>query len=113
MKLVRYQSGDQPAWGVVEDETVYAMEGSPWSDRTRGAEIGALADVTLLAPVVPSKVVCIGRNYAAHAAELGNEVPPEPLIFFKPPSALIGPGAPIHLTPLSTRVEHEAELVIV
>ena len=66
-----------------------------------------------MAPVAPSKVLCIGRNYAAHAAELGNEVPTTPLIFLKPPSAIIGPGQPIELPPASERVEHEAELGVV
>jgi 2-keto-4-pentenoate hydratase/2-oxohepta-3-ene-1,7-dioic acid hydratase in catechol pathway len=67
----------------------------------------------LLAPVEPGKIVCVGRNYAAHAAELGNEVPKEPLIFLKPPSAIIGPGEPIVLTPQSQRVEHEGELALI
>ena len=67
----------------------------------------------LRCPVAPSKIVCIGRNYAAHAKELGNEVPAEPLIFFKPPSALIGPGGSIVLPSESTRVEHEAELGVI
>jgi len=69
--------------------------------------------VRLLAPVEPTKIVCVGRNYAAHAAELGNEVPGEPLIFLKPPSSLIGPGDPIVLTRYSSRVEHEGELAVV
>jgi 2-keto-4-pentenoate hydratase/2-oxohepta-3-ene-1,7-dioic acid hydratase in catechol pathway len=67
----------------------------------------------LLAPVEPSKIVCIGRNYAAHAAELGNEVPKEPLLFLKPPSSIIGPEEPIVLPKYSQRVEHEGELAIV
>lgn len=67
----------------------------------------------LLAPVVPSKIVCIGRNYAAHAKELGHEVPKEPLLFLKPPSAIIGPGDSIVLPNESARVEHEAELGVV
>ncbi len=66
-----------------------------------------------MAPVDPGKIVCVGRNYAAHAAELGNEVPKEPLIFLKPPSAIIGPGEPIVLTPQSQRVEHEGELALI
>ena len=70
-------------------------------------------DVRMLAPVEPSKIVCVGRNYAAHAAELGNEVPTEPLIFLKPPSGIIGPEAPIVLTNFSERVEHEGELAVV
>jgi 2-keto-4-pentenoate hydratase/2-oxohepta-3-ene-1,7-dioic acid hydratase in catechol pathway len=67
----------------------------------------------LLAPVDPGKIVCVGRNYVAHAAEFGHEVPKEPLIFLKPPSAIIGPGEPIVLTPQSQRVEHEGELALV
>jgi 2-keto-4-pentenoate hydratase/2-oxohepta-3-ene-1,7-dioic acid hydratase in catechol pathway len=72
-----------------------------------------MAAVRLLAPVEPSKIVCIGRNYAAHAAELGNEVPKEPLIFLKPPSSIVGPEEPIIATTYSQRVEHEGELAIV
>ncbi|MGH7280899.1 MAG: fumarylacetoacetate hydrolase family protein [Polyangiaceae bacterium] len=70
-------------------------------------------DARFLAPVVPSKILCVGRNYAAHAKELGNEVPKEPLLFLKPPSALIGPDEKIVLPKESTRVEHEAELGVV
>jgi 2-keto-4-pentenoate hydratase/2-oxohepta-3-ene-1,7-dioic acid hydratase in catechol pathway len=64
-------------------------------------------------PVRPSKIVCVGRNYVAHARELGNEVPPLPMLFFKPPSALIGPGEPIVLPPTSRQVEYEAEIGVV
>ena len=64
-------------------------------------------------PVRPSKIVCVGRNYLAHAKELGNEVPPVPMLFFKPPSALIGPGEPIVLPPTSRQVEYEAEIGVV
>jgi 2-keto-4-pentenoate hydratase/2-oxohepta-3-ene-1,7-dioic acid hydratase in catechol pathway len=62
---------------------------------------------------VPGKIVCVGRNYAAHAAELGNEVPKDPLIFLKPPSSIVGPGEPIVVPPQSQRVEHEGELAVV
>src|SRR3954471_5080326 len=72
-----------------------------------------VADAALLAPVEPSKIVCIGRNYREHAAELGNEVPVEPLIFFKPPSSVIGPGQTIVRPKTSARVDHEAELGVV
>jgi 2-keto-4-pentenoate hydratase/2-oxohepta-3-ene-1,7-dioic acid hydratase in catechol pathway len=68
---------------------------------------------TLLPPVTPSKIVCIGRNYRDHATELGNEVPKEPLIFLKPPSAIIGPGENIRIPPQSQRVDYEGELAIV
>ena len=64
-------------------------------------------------PVRPSKIVCVGRNYVAHAKELGNEVPPLPMLFFKPPSALIGPGEPIVLPSASRQVEYEAEIGVV
>jgi 2-keto-4-pentenoate hydratase/2-oxohepta-3-ene-1,7-dioic acid hydratase in catechol pathway len=64
-------------------------------------------------PLRPSKIVCVGRNYAAHAKELGNEVPPVPMLFFKPPSALIGPDQPIVIPPTSRQVEYEAEIGVV
>ncbi len=73
----------------------------------------ALAEAALLAPVQPSKIVCVGRNYREHAAELGNEVPVEPLIFLKPPSSLIAPGEAIRRPTLSERVDHEGELGVV
>ena len=76
-------------------------------------EAVALSSVRLLAPCQPSKILCVGRNYAEHAAEHGVEVPKEPLIFLKPPSAVVGPDDPIVLTSLSQQVEHEAELVAV
>ena len=72
-----------------------------------------LADAKLLAPVRPSKIVCVGRNYREHAAELGNEVPSEPLIFFKPPSSLLAPGGEIRRPRLSQRVDYEGELGVV
>jgi 2-keto-4-pentenoate hydratase/2-oxohepta-3-ene-1,7-dioic acid hydratase in catechol pathway len=70
-------------------------------------------DVRLLAPVLPSKLACVGRNYAAHAAEWGMEVPEEPLIFLKPSTAIIGPNEPIPLLPVSRRVDYEGELAVV
>jgi 2-keto-4-pentenoate hydratase/2-oxohepta-3-ene-1,7-dioic acid hydratase in catechol pathway len=73
----------------------------------------ALSDVGLLAPVVPSKVVCVGRNYREHAAELGNKMPDEPLLFLKAPSALIASGDQIELPSASQQVEHEGELAVV
>ena len=73
----------------------------------------ALDEVTFLAPVVPSKVVCVGRNYREHAAELGNKMPDEPLLFLKAPSAVIGPADSIELPPASQQVEHEGELGVV
>ncbi|WP_260703237.1 fumarylacetoacetate hydrolase family protein [Edaphobacter flagellatus] len=72
-----------------------------------------LASLKLLAPVTPSKIVCIGRNYKEHAAELGNEVPKEPLLFLKPPSSLLAPGGTVTMPALSKRVDYEGELAIV
>jgi len=78
-------------------------------------EPAPLDTFTLLAPVRPSKIVCVGRNYKAHASELGNDVPAEPLLFFKPPSSLLAPEGAIELPPasISSRVDHEAELGVV
>jgi 2-keto-4-pentenoate hydratase/2-oxohepta-3-ene-1,7-dioic acid hydratase in catechol pathway len=73
----------------------------------------ALAEATLLPPVRPSKIVCVGRNYREHAAELGNEVPSEPLLFFKPPSSLLAPGKEIRRPKVSQRVDFEGELGLV
>ena len=72
-----------------------------------------LAEASLLPPVEPSKIVCVGRNYREHAAELGNEVPQEPLIFFKPPSSLLPPGATILRPKVSARTDYEGELGVV
>jgi 2-keto-4-pentenoate hydratase/2-oxohepta-3-ene-1,7-dioic acid hydratase in catechol pathway len=92
---------------------VREISGAPWFEWSQSPRAWPLASVRLVAPLEPSKIVCIGRNYAAHAAELGNEVPKEPLMFLKPPSSIIGSGQPITLTPYSQRVEHEGELAIV
>jgi 2-keto-4-pentenoate hydratase/2-oxohepta-3-ene-1,7-dioic acid hydratase in catechol pathway len=120
MKFCRFvpldSSAPQPAsplYGRIEDQHVRDISGPPWSPWSPGSRTWPVREVRLLAPVDPGKIVCVGRNYAAHAAELGNEVPKEPLIFLKPPSAIIGPGEPIVLTPQSQRVEHEGELALV
>src|SRR5690606_3064316 len=76
-------------------------------------DAGALEGLELLAPAAPSKIVCVGRNYAAHARELGNALPEEPLLFLKPPSAVIGPGAAIATPPGVEDLQHEAELALV
>ncbi|HMD07117.1 MAG TPA: fumarylacetoacetate hydrolase family protein [Candidatus Acidoferrum sp.] len=100
-------------YGVIEGDHIREISGPPWSSWSHGSSTWPIAEVRLLAPVDPGKIVCVGRNYAAHAAELGNEVPKEPLIFLKPPSAIIGPGEAIVLTPQSQRVEHEGELALI
>jgi 2-keto-4-pentenoate hydratase/2-oxohepta-3-ene-1,7-dioic acid hydratase in catechol pathway len=111
--LVRVATEDGPRHGVVVEEHVYRMEGDLFGEWSRGGLIGRLDELPLLAPVVPTKIVCVGRNYPAHAAEHGEAVPEEPLLFFKPPSAVIGPGAAIRLPPQSEQVDYEAELAVV
>lgn len=102
-----------PVYGLLEDPQVCELSGAPWGKWSRTAHIWPLAEVRLAAPVAPGKIVCVGRNYAAHATELGNDVPREPMIFLKPSSSIIGPGEPIVLPVYSQRVEHEAELAVV
>jgi 2-keto-4-pentenoate hydratase/2-oxohepta-3-ene-1,7-dioic acid hydratase in catechol pathway len=120
MKICRYLMRDatssdsaSPRYGVIEGEDVIEISGAPWGPWSRSSRSSRLSDVRLLAPVEPSKIVCIGRNYAAHAAELGNEVPKEPLMFLKPPSSVVGTEEAIVLTKYSQRVEHEGELALV
>src|SRR5687767_11245976 len=114
MLICRFQGVDGPQYGCIQHDTVFALNGSPLSaQRRQGNEIGNIGQLTLLPPIVPTKIICVGRNYAAHAQELGNEIPEEPLLFFKPPSSLIGAGTPIEILPTMGRVDHEAELAIV
>jgi 2-keto-4-pentenoate hydratase/2-oxohepta-3-ene-1,7-dioic acid hydratase in catechol pathway len=109
------------SFGVVEGDpsggapslTVAEIDGHPFGALRFTGQRWALADVRLLSPILPSKVVCVGRNYAEHAAEHGNEVPAEPLLFLKPSTSVIGPDDVIRLPPQSTQVEHEAELAVV
>jgi 2-keto-4-pentenoate hydratase/2-oxohepta-3-ene-1,7-dioic acid hydratase in catechol pathway len=100
----------EASYGILDDDIVFQTD-SLFSEH-RGAAV-PLADVRLLPPCWPSKIVCVGRNYREHATELGNEVPAEPLIFLKPPSSLIGTGDAIVYPAVSQRVDHEAELGVV
>jgi 2-keto-4-pentenoate hydratase/2-oxohepta-3-ene-1,7-dioic acid hydratase in catechol pathway len=100
----------------LDDGIAEVLGSAPWSDEGPSSgerEHVAWQEKDLRCPVQPSKVVCIGRNYAAHAKELGNDVPTEPLLFLKPPSSLLDPLAAIVLPPESAKVEHEAELGVV
>lgn len=114
MKIVRVRlAGDEIAYGVVEPEGIRVHQGTPlvaWEPTETVLPFGA---VHLLSPVFPTKVVCVGRNYADHAAEHGVSVPDEPVIFLKPATAVIGPGAAIVLPSESAEVHHEAELAVV
>jgi len=98
---------------VAEGDRVRSTNGTPFVDLVPGDEVGGVGELELLAPATPSKVICVGRNYREHAAEFDNPVPDEPLLFMKPPSSVIGPGAEIHYPSLSKRVDPEAELVLV
>ena len=104
-----------PVWVEHTCGEALVLDAAPWLG---GAPTGARLDpesVRRLAPVQPSKILCVGRNYRAHAKELGNEVPAEPLLFLKPPSSILDPGGVLELPPadVSARVDHEAELAVV
>jgi len=115
MRIVRYetQDGKRPKYGWLLEEKVGEIGGNVFGRYRRKEAETPLADVRLLAPSEPGKIVCVGRNYIEHAKELGNEVPKVPLIFLKPPSSIINPDDTIMLPPQSTQVEHEGELVVV
>ena len=121
MRIARFVHPGGLAFGVVEGEagpdlsglTIAALKGHPFGELEFTGERWALADVRLLSPILPSKVVCVGRNYAEHAAEMGNALPKEPLLFLKPTTAVVGPHDPVRLPPQSHQVEHEAELAVV
>jgi 2-keto-4-pentenoate hydratase/2-oxohepta-3-ene-1,7-dioic acid hydratase in catechol pathway len=114
VKLIRYRFGQETAYGLLVDDLVYQLASDLWAEPRPGPVMAHLHEVEILAPCQPTKIVAIGLNYASHAAEHNNQIPPEPLFFLKPPSAVIGPGADI-LFPdhLSQWVEHEAELAVV
>ena len=113
MRTCRFRRGGRELYGVVDGLRVRALSAAPWAGGLPEGPTFNLSEVKLLAPAAPSKVVCVGRNYRAHAQELGNEVPREPLIFIKPSTAVIGPGDAIRLPEASKEVHHEAELAVV
>ena len=124
MKLSRFQllkqepdqNKDAAHFGILDGDRLSEISALFHSPPNSPSKLGAswsLSDVKLLPPCVPSKIVCVGRNYTEHAAELGNDLPKEPLMFLKPPSSILAPGDPIILTPHSERVDYEGELAIV
>jgi 2-keto-4-pentenoate hydratase/2-oxohepta-3-ene-1,7-dioic acid hydratase in catechol pathway len=123
MKYCRFQSESGPQYGEIADRNgtlwierlLQPPEEDPWTKLADKSAFSPLRldEATLLPPVMPSKIVCIGRNYKEHAAELGNEVPKEPLLFLKTPSSLIAHKQPIHKPSISQRVDFEGELAIV
>lgn len=113
-RIYRVQQNGEIFHAIERGGELRRAAGNIFESRAAGALIpGGLGAVRVLAPVIPSKIVCVGLNYKDHAAETGKAVPPEPLIFIKPSTAVIGPGDPIRLPPGVGRVDHEAELGIV
>jgi len=102
-----------PAWARLDGENAIIYGAAPWAGGEPTGQVVPLEKTELLAPVEPFKILCVGRNYAAHAKELGNEVPAEPLLFLKPKTSLVGHGGVVVLPRESSRVEHEAELGVV
>ncbi len=114
MRYTRILHEGRPRYGVVEEEgRARLLTAAPWEGGSPTDEVARFDSSTRLAPVAPSKVVCVGKNYAAHAREMGGEAPTTPLIFLKPPSAVLAPGRAIELPPESRRVDHEGELALV
>lgn len=117
MKICKYILNDEIKFGAVKDDLIFPLDNI--SDLEKDADSlslenpVSLSDVEFLPPVIPSKIVCVGRNYAAHAAELGNEVPKEPLLFLKASSSLIVDGEDIIVPEQSEQVEHEGELALI
>jgi 2-keto-4-pentenoate hydratase/2-oxohepta-3-ene-1,7-dioic acid hydratase in catechol pathway len=117
MRLGRIASPDGVAFvsieGDPESEIVREIAEHPFGTPTFTGRSWPLADVRLLAPILASKVVCMGKNYAAHIEEMGGEAPEDPVIFLKPNTAIIGPGVPIQLPANASPVHHEGELAVV
>ncbi len=109
MKIARFWKQEKINLGIVEGTELWVCD----ANLQKTLELWYMDEVDLLAPAAPSKIVCVGRNYAEHARELGNDVPKEPLLFLKAPSSLIGPEKAIYIPPQSGQVEHEGELAAV
>ncbi|MFD6215770.1 fumarylacetoacetate hydrolase family protein, partial [Nocardia salmonicida] len=117
MRLGRVASPDGVAFVSIEgdgsDAVAKEIAEHPFGSPTFTGRSWPLADIRLLAPILASKVICIGKNYAAHAAEMGGEAPVDPVIFIKPNTSIIGPNASIILPPSSSQVDFEGELAVV
>jgi 2-keto-4-pentenoate hydratase/2-oxohepta-3-ene-1,7-dioic acid hydratase in catechol pathway len=114
MRFVRFQSGkEEPKFGWINGDKIGPLTTSPLEENRRLDAVLNLDQIKLLAPLIPSKIICVGRNYSSHAREQGVEDPEYPILFMKPLSAMIGPEEPIILPPQSQQVEHEAELAVV
>lgn len=108
MRVYRFEVQGEAKTGTIDGDRVFLYE-----NHKKQKDSFPVSDINLLPPVEPSKIICVGRNYAEHAKELGNEVPQAPLLFLKAPSSLIGDGESIRIPSLSDQVEHEGELAVV
>lgn len=113
MRVARFSQGSEPRYGIVDGPELVVLAKHPLISLETTGERVAIKEVKLLAPTLPSKIVCIGMNYAAHAAEIKQDLPEEPLMFFKPNSTVVGPGDAVVLPRQSSKVEIEIELAIV
>ncbi len=113
MRIARVKVGRRASFAVIEGETAALLAGKPFRRIAKTGETAPLSSLRLLAPVKPSKIVCVGLNYADHAAETGAALPDEPCLFMKPSTAVIGPGDAIVYPKMSARVDYEAELAVV
>ena len=113
MKIVRIKADDDIVYGVADAEGVLVYHGSPFVAWEPTETVVPWPKVQLLAPVIPTKVIAVGKNYVDHAEELDTDVPEEPLVFMKPATSVVGQEAPVVYPPQSEEVHHEAELAVV
>ncbi|OEU91444.1 fumarylacetoacetate hydrolase family protein [Streptomyces oceani] len=113
MRIARFSLDGNVAFGVVEGAELDIIKGHPFGEFERSGQKVPLDKIRLLPPVLPNKVVAIGRNYVEHAEELGHTVPDVPVVFFEPSTSVAGPGDPVHYPAFSSEVHHEAELAVV
>ena len=113
MKFVRFRHEGSIAYGLLEGDQIRPIQGDPFSEYTATRKTVPLAAVQLLAPCTPSKIVAVGVNYQDHAAEFKRELPKEPILFLKPPTAVLAPHETIRLPSASSRIDFEAELGVV
>ena len=113
MRLARFSTSDGIYHGIIHGERVHTIEGDFFGSLTETGTSYALSSVRLLAPVMPSKLLCCGHNYLAHIKETGSEIPVVPLIFMKPPTAVIGPGDDIVYPAITEHLDYECELALI
>jgi len=113
VKYLRFRAEGEVRYGLLEGERVRILKETPFDSTETSSSVIHLEGIQILAPCLPSKIVCVGLNYKDHAEEIRAVLPEEPHIFLKPPTAAIGPGEAIILPPISSRVDYEGELAIV